>query len=83
MMMLTPSTVTRLVEKLENLGFVKRVVEGRSTLIFPTKTSMEKDELIKQAWLSLYQRYVKTLGEEDSALLTTKVYNAAILLDQK
>ncbi|MBN2174346.1 MAG: MarR family transcriptional regulator [Bacteroidales bacterium] len=83
MMMLTPSTVTRLVEKLEQSGFLKRVVEGRSTLVFPTKSSVDLDEIIRRAWLSLYQRYISILGEEDSADLTTKVYNAALLLDQK
>jgi DNA-binding MarR family transcriptional regulator len=83
MMMLTPSTITRLVEKLEEKSLVKRMTEGRITLLFPTKESVELNETIKQAWYSLYQRYVAIIGEEAAAGLTDEVYNAALLLDQK
>ena len=80
-MMLKPSTVTRLIEKLETQGLVKRVTEGRKTLVFPTPVSVELNEKIKSAWIALYNRYIGILGEEAAADLTTKVYNAAITLE--
>jgi DNA-binding MarR family transcriptional regulator len=82
-MMLKPSTVSRLIEKLESQGLVKRVTEGRSTLVFPTTSSVALDAIIKQAWMALYNRYVEVLGETQAAELTTKVYNAALLLEKK
>ena len=82
-MMLKPSTVTRLVEKMEDKELLKRMKEKRSTLIFPTKKSVELQESIKQAWMALYERYIKLLGEEQSAFLTSQVYDAAIKLEEK
>jgi len=82
-MMLKPSTVTRLVEKMEEKGLLKRMREKRSTLIFPTKTSVELNETIKQAWLSLYDRYVAIIGQEKSRDLTERVYNAAMMLEKQ
>jgi DNA-binding MarR family transcriptional regulator len=82
-MMLKPSTVTRLVEKMEEQVLLKRMKEKRSTLIFPTKKSVELQESIKQAWMSLYERYVKLLGGESSAELTNLVYSAAVNLEVK
>lgn len=82
-MMLKPSTVTRLVEKMEGKGLLKRMREKRSTLVFPTKSSVELNETIKHAWDSLYKRYAKLLGEAQSVELTTRVYNAALMLEDK
>jgi MarR family transcriptional regulator, organic hydroperoxide resistance regulator len=82
LMMLTPSTVSRLIEKMEGQSLLKRVNEGRTTLIFPTPASVELNEKIKTAWLSLYNRYIAVLGEEEATLLTSKIYNAALLLEK-
>ena len=82
-MMLKPSTVTRLVEKMEEKELLKRMKEKRSTLVFPTKKSVELQETIKAAWKSLFERYVKILGEEQAAVLTGQVYNAAVRLEEK
>jgi DNA-binding MarR family transcriptional regulator len=83
LMMLTPSTVTRLIEKMEQKQLLRRMTEGRSTLVFPTKASVELDPVIKQAWLALYNNYIRILGEAEAAELTQKVYNAALLLNNK
>jgi DNA-binding MarR family transcriptional regulator len=80
-MMLTPSTVTRLVDKLEMKQLVKKHSEGRSTMIYPTPGSVELNDAIKSAWFKLYGRISAILGEENSRLLTEKVYKAAIDLD--
>lgn len=80
--MLTPSTITRLVEKLEKKGFAKRVAEGRNTLVFPTAASVQLNEKIKTAWSSLYKKYAAILGDEEAIELTSRIYDAALVLDR-
>jgi len=82
-MMLTPSTVTRLLEKLEDQDLIKRHTEGRTTLVYPTKKSVDLFELIKTAWLKMYERYVKVLGEKFAVQLTEDIYKSAIKLEGK
>lgn len=80
--MLTPSTITRLVEKLEKKGLAKRVSEGRSTLVFPTPASVALDEKIKTAWSNLYKRYAAILGDKKARELTSRIYDAALALEK-
>ncbi len=82
-MMLTPSTVTRLLEKLETQDLIKRHTEGRTTLVYPTKHSVELDEQIKAAWFKIYQRCEAKLGETLTKQLTADIFNAAIKLEAK
>ncbi len=79
--MLTPSTITRLLEKLEKKGLAKRVNEGRSTLVFPTPASVALDAKIREAWRTLYQKYVTIIGEEEARELTARIFNAATALE--
>ena len=82
-MMLTPSTVTRLLEKLENKQLVKKINEGRSTMVYPTPQSVELNEAIQAAWYKLYQRYSFLLGEENARQLTENIFQSARKLDNK
>jgi DNA-binding MarR family transcriptional regulator len=82
-MMLTPSTVSRLVEKLENQQLVKKHIEGRTTMIYPTSKSVEINDAIKAAWYKLFLRFVDVLGEEKAHQLTGNIYQAAVKLDTK
>ena len=75
-MQLTPSTVTRLVEKLETRGFLERNIIGRSTEIHPTSKSLELNDKIKEAWKNLYNRYSNLIGENEGKDLTQKIINA-------
>ena len=75
-MQLTPSTVTRLVEKLEARGFLERNIIGRSTEIHPTSKSLELNDKIKEAWKNLYNRYSNLIGENMGKELTQKINNA-------
>ena len=79
-MMLTPSTVTRLMEKLETQGLVKRVQEGRKTLVFPTPSSVALNDTILQGWQDLNLRITAVLGIEQAGALTQEIYNAAVNL---
>lgn len=74
---LTPSTVTRLVEKMEFKGFVIRKINGRHTEIFPTPKSLELNEQIKNSWGELNKRYSDLIGETEGIELTEKI-NLAI-----
>lgn len=74
-MQLTPSTVTRLIEKMELRGFVERKSSGRITQVYPTAKSESLDPKIKEAWLNLHKRYSGILGEKVDDL-TAAVYAA-------
>ncbi|MDJ0646502.1 MAG: MarR family winged helix-turn-helix transcriptional regulator [Flavobacteriaceae bacterium] len=82
-MQLTPSTVTRLIEKMEHRGLVKRSSVGRATEVHPTKKSLELKSVLKKAWQNLFKRYTAILGEKQAKELTTKVYEAFLRLDQE
>ena len=75
-MQLTPSTVTRLVEKLEFNGFLERSIRGRTTEIFPTRKSKEANDLIIKSWNNLYCRYSRLIGEKKVNILTQMINDA-------
>lgn len=80
-MMLSPSTITRLVEKMEKQDFVKRVPDGKYTLIFPTQKTLDIYPNILAAWRALYKRYTRLLGEEEARRLTEDTFSAALKLE--
>jgi DNA-binding MarR family transcriptional regulator len=82
-MMLTPSTVTRLVDKLESRGLAKKHSEGRITMIYPTPASVELNDGIKSAWYKLYLQFTGILGEENARQLAGGVFQAALKLAEK
>lgn len=79
-MMLKPSTVTRLIEKMEIRGYLKRQSVGKFTEVFPTEKSTALDAKIHEAWMNLFRRYVSILGEAESKKLTDDIYKAALKL---
>lgn len=80
-MMLAASTVTRLVEKMEAEGYLRREREGKAIHIYPTAKSKRLDPKIKECWRNLYARYAELLGKEESTTLAQAVFAAAIKLD--
>ena len=80
-MQLTPSTVTRLVEKMEARGLLERKSSGRATEVYPNKKSQELQPRIQEAWQNLYRRYANILGEKASQALTSAIYEASRLLE--
>jgi DNA-binding MarR family transcriptional regulator len=80
-MLLAPSTVTRLVEKMETAGYLRRQREGKTIQIFPTAKSTRLDAKIKSCWRGLHDRYADLLGKENSARLTAEVFAAAQTLE--
>jgi DNA-binding MarR family transcriptional regulator len=76
-MQLTPSTVTRLIEKMEYKKLLVRQQVGRTTEVFPTDLSIELNSKIKESWKELYDKYSTILGMECGNKLTEDI-NIAI-----
>ncbi len=79
-LLLTPSTITRLVEKMEAKGFVERRTQGRQTEVHPTEKSRNLDQGLRDAWKNLYREYTALLGEEESFALTQSLNRAVRVL---
>jgi len=80
-MQLTPSTVTRLIEKMEYKGLLERRSKGKFTEVYTTQRGLDIIPGIKTCWMNLYKRYSGVLGEEDAGKLTSMIYNAVRKLD--
>lgn len=74
---LTPSTITRLVEKLEQKQLVRRESEGKKTLIYPTAAGEALRPAITEAWGRVGARYSQAVGQENVCQLTQQVFRAA------
>lgn len=82
MMQLTPSTVTRFIEKLEHKEYLERKAIGKITEVYPTSKSLKLEKKIRKSWSSLYNRYSLILGEAEGKELTSLLYDAAKKLDK-
>ena len=74
-MQLTPSTITRLIEKMEQRKMLERKSAGRTTEVYPTDKSLELDKKIRAAWRNLYNRYSELIEEEEAKKLTACIYD--------
>lgn len=79
---LTPSTITRSIEKLEMRGFVTRRSEGKNTLVDPTDQGKALDNALGEAWQRTWVRYAAAIGEVQAQNLTKQVFNAARALER-
>ncbi len=75
-MQLSPSTVTRLIEKMETRGLVERKSHGRITEVYPTKDGIDLQQKLKLCWTNLHERYTAILGKEESTHLTENIKQA-------
>ncbi|MDR3672852.1 MAG: MarR family transcriptional regulator [Holophaga sp.] len=80
-MMLSPSTVSRLVEKLEAKGLLRREGQGRTILIHSTPAGEGLFPALQEAWRQTHAAYSGLLGEETGNRLTEQVYAAALALE--
>lgn len=74
---LTPSTITRLVEKLEEKKLVVRTTEGKLTNIYPTPKAKDLQPNLKQCLKEFYEGYSNILGKEESARLVQSMNKVA------
>ncbi|MDR7319463.1 MarR family transcriptional regulator [Brevibacillus nitrificans] len=67
---ITPSTLTRFIDKLEIKQLVERKVQGKTVLVYPTEKGIELGPTLRQASKRLKQNYEEILGKEVSDQLT-------------
>lgn len=75
---LTPSTITRLVEKMEYRGYMQRSSEGRATHISLTDKGEDIIPKLNTAWSNLRDRYTRILGERYTNVLAEMTQKASV-----
>lgn len=80
-MHLTPSTVTRLVEKLVSKGYIERHAVGKGIELSPTRKARAAYSRIRKAWMNLYRRYTSVLGVGVGRHLAADVFGATKRLE--
>jgi len=79
---LKPSTITRLVQKLERRQLVRKESKGRATSIVCTSDGVTMAEEIDQQWQDLLNNKQEELGERYVEVLSEMISNALAELDQ-
>ncbi len=72
-LLLTPSTITRLIEKLEEKKLVVRTTEGKLTNVYPTPKAKGMFPDLKDCLNHFYQNYSWIIGKDESARLVTSM----------
>ncbi|KIC92450.1 MarR family winged helix-turn-helix transcriptional regulator [Flavihumibacter sp. ZG627] len=70
---LSPSTITRLIEKLEEKKLVIRTTEGKLTNVYPTPRAKELLPQMKQCLADFNERFGSVLGKEESTRLIQNI----------
>lgn len=81
-MMLSPSTVTRLIDKLESKKYLRREYEGKEVKVFSTEKSLVIDKKLRENWHKMYVKYSEMLGEKIGIDLTSNISKAVEKLEQ-
>jgi MarR family transcriptional regulator, organic hydroperoxide resistance regulator len=76
-LLLTPSTITRLIEKLEDKKLVVRTTEGKLTNIYPTPKAKSLVPELKACVEQFNEAYTTILGKEDSARMVNTINRLA------
>lgn len=72
-LILTPSTVTRLMEKLEDKGLLTRTTEGKLTKVFPTQKAKDLYPVLQDCLTHFIENYSSILGKEESLRMVTSM----------
>jgi DNA-binding MarR family transcriptional regulator len=78
---LQPSTITRLIEKLEDKKLVVRTTEGKITNVYPTPKAKELQPKMKECMQEFVAKYTGALGKEDSTKLVQTMATIADRLE--
>ncbi|MFC4808734.1 MarR family winged helix-turn-helix transcriptional regulator [Paenibacillus sp. GCM10023250] len=79
---ITPSTLTRFIDKLETKQLVERKVSGKTVLVYPTEKGLALEPEIRAASREFKAKYVEVLGEETAALLSAEMEKTSGLLEK-
>lgn len=72
-MQLTPSTITRLIEKLEDKKLLVRTTEGKVTNVYPTPKGKELLPKMKSCMGDFHKTYTDILGAEESVRMVQSI----------
>lgn len=72
-MQLQPSTITRLIEKIEGKKLAVRTYEGKITNVYPTPKAKQLLPAMKNCIKNFHQSYSSILGKEQSAKLVNSI----------
>lgn len=78
---LTPSTVSRLLAKLEQRKFIVRTTAGKLTNVYPTPKAKELYPKLKECRNEFYVNYVALIGKEESTKLVQSISRVADKLE--
>lgn len=78
---LTPSTVTRFLDKMEIKGLISREQCGRNTYVKITEEGKKLVPKVRRAWKNLYDDYTSIIGEKEAKNLTSIINVAMEKLD--
>lgn len=76
LMMLTPSSLTRMMDKLEDMGYLDKKVSGRNMLHILTPEGEKLMPKIKEGWQRLGCEFERVFGDEFSRELAQVVTKA-------
>ena len=75
---LSPSTLTRFIDKLEFKGWMRRTQDGRQTLLHPTAKGKENHAKLAEGWAVFWRRYTEVLGVDEGNSLAARLHEAAV-----
>ena len=78
---LQPSTITRLLEKLESKKVLTRTYEGKLTNVYPTPKGKDLLTKLTDCLAEFYGRYSEILGKDESARLVQNMGRIADKLE--
>lgn len=80
---ITPSTLTRFIDKLEGKQLVERKGHGKTVLVYPTEKGIALEGTIRQASKNLKARYESVLGPEAAELLSDNIELSSKMLEKE
>ncbi|MFE5321043.1 MarR family winged helix-turn-helix transcriptional regulator [Paenibacillus sp. NPDC056579] len=79
---ITPSTLTRFIDKLEGKQLVERKGQGKTVHVYPTPKGEQLEETIRAASKRLHQRYERILGADFAKQLGINIESASEQLEK-
>ncbi len=78
--LLAPSTITRMIEKLEKRSIVTRMQEGKYTFVKPTEKGVEIYQFVLKKWQEINHIYLTKLSEPTVEMLIVATSEAVAKL---
>ncbi|MBM7566065.1 MarR family winged helix-turn-helix transcriptional regulator [Paenibacillus sacheonensis] len=79
---ITPSTLTRFIDKLETKKLVERKVQGKTVLVYPTEKGLALENQIRDASKSFKAAYEELIGQAAAVMLSAEIEKSSALLEE-